>query len=40
MQEDWTIKDWLPGEKHYDQPGVHGGCSAAEMFVPLIVAGP
>jgi len=39
MEEGWTIKDWLPGEKHYDQPGVHGGCSRAEMTVPLIVAG-
>lgn len=38
MQENWTIKDWLPGEKHYAQIGVHGGVSADEMFVPLIMA--
>jgi predicted AlkP superfamily pyrophosphatase or phosphodiesterase len=38
MREDWTIKDWLPGEKRYRQIGVHGGISAAEMQIPLIVA--
>jgi hypothetical protein len=43
---DWTlimkgnaiIKDWLPGERRYVHVGVHGGMSAAEMYVPLIVA--
>jgi predicted AlkP superfamily pyrophosphatase or phosphodiesterase len=35
-----TIKDWLPGEKRYRQIGVHGGLSADEMLVPLIVAEP
>jgi len=38
MRGDWTIKDWLPDEPIYAQPGVHAGASAAEMFVPLIVA--
>lgn len=38
MREDWTIKDWLPGETRYPQPGVHAGASPDEMFVPLIVA--
>lgn len=38
MKEDWTIVDWLPGEKRFDMIGVHGGLSAAEMCVPLIVA--
>lgn len=38
MREDWTIKDWLPGEKRYAQLGVHGGASASEMLVPLLVA--
>jgi len=38
MKDDWTIKDWLAHEKHFPQIGVHGGISAAEMFVPLIVA--
>jgi predicted AlkP superfamily pyrophosphatase or phosphodiesterase len=33
-----TIKDWLPGESRYSHIGVHGGVSAAEMRVPLIVA--
>ncbi|MGE5491235.1 MAG: alkaline phosphatase family protein [Actinomycetota bacterium] len=36
MKEDWTIKDWVAGEKHYDQLGVHGGASEAEMRVPLV----
>ncbi len=38
MKGNWTIKDWLPGEKRYRQIGVHGGTSAAEMLVPLVVA--
>jgi hypothetical protein len=38
MQEDYTIKDWLPGERRYQHIGVHGGASADEMYVPLIVA--
>ncbi len=38
MRENYTIKDWLVGEHRYAHVGVHGGVSAAEMFVPLIVA--
>jgi hypothetical protein len=38
MKDNWTIKDWLPGEKRYPMLGVHGGVSRQEMFVPLIVA--
>jgi len=38
MKGNWTIKDWLPGEKRYRQIGVHGGTSVAEMLVPLVVA--
>ncbi len=38
MKDDWTIKDWVPGEKRHPQIGVHAGVSADEMFVPLIVA--
>lgn len=38
MQDDWTIKDWLVGERRHAQIGVHGGISDAEMLVPLIVA--
>lgn len=36
MKEDWTLKDWLPGEKRYRHLGVHGGSSPEEMAVPLI----
>lgn len=33
-----VIRDWLPGEPRYVHVGVHGGVSAQEMYVPLIVA--
>lgn len=36
MKDNWTIKDWLPGEQRYTMLGVHGGTSASEMRVPLI----
>lgn len=36
MKADWTIKDWLPGEKRHRMLGVHGGISSDEMQVPLI----
>lgn len=36
LKDDWTIVDWLPGEKRHDMIGVHGGISAAEMRVPLL----
>jgi len=38
MHDDWTLLDWLPMEKRYPQIGVHGGTSADEMRVPLVVA--
>jgi hypothetical protein len=38
MKDNYTIKDWIPGESRYLTLGVHGGVSAAEMHVPLIVA--
>jgi hypothetical protein len=38
MKDDYTIKDWLLGEQRHLTLGVHGGVSAAEMHVPLIVA--
>lgn len=38
MRDRFTIKDWLPTERRYQQVGVHGGVSAEEMLVPLVVA--
>lgn len=40
MRENWTIMDWLPGEKLHRLVGVHGGVSEQEMIVPLLVAEP
>jgi hypothetical protein len=34
MKDNWTIKDWLPGEKRFAMLGVHGGISSSEMRVP------
>ena len=39
MQAQYTIGDRVAGEPATQLRGVHGGTSAAEMFVPLIVAG-
>ena len=36
MRDNWTIKDWLPGERRHTLIGVHGGVSADEMEVPLV----
>lgn len=38
MKRHAVIKDWLLGEPRYTHVGVHGGTSAQEMYVPLIVA--
>ncbi|MBE0615434.1 MAG: alkaline phosphatase family protein [Burkholderiales bacterium] len=38
MKDNFTIKDWILGESRYLTKGVHGGVSAAEMHVPLILA--
>ena len=32
------LRDWLKGEARHTHIGVHGGLSAAEMIVPLVVA--
>lgn len=32
------LRDWLQGEARYTHVGVHGGLSAAEMIVPLVVS--
>lgn len=37
-KDNWTIKDWLQGERRYVHHGVHSGRSADEMRVPLIIA--
>ena len=37
MRDGWAIRDWLPGEQRHPKIGVHGGASAAELHVPLIV---
>jgi hypothetical protein len=36
-KKDWNIRDTLPQEKPLYLPGQHGGVTAAEMTVPLIV---
>lgn len=38
MKENYVIKDLLRGEKPFSQVGVHGGLTADELYVPLIVA--
>ena len=38
MREHYTIKDHLPGEKRHLLIGNHGGITADEMFIPLVVA--
>jgi len=37
MKQNYAIKDWITGERQYRYIGVHGGTSAAEMYVPLIL---
>lgn len=34
---DWVVKDRILGEKPFDQVGVHGGLSAGELYVPLVL---
>lgn len=36
MRGDWTIKDWLPGEKRHPMIGVHAGMTPDEMLIPLV----
>lgn len=38
MREAWTVKDWLPGEHRTLHIGNHGGLSADEMYIPLVLA--
>lgn len=37
MRKDYTIKDWVAGEKRYRHIGTHGGLSDQEMYVPLVL---
>ncbi|HSD39390.1 MAG TPA: alkaline phosphatase family protein [Rhodocyclaceae bacterium] len=37
-RDDWTVLDRVEGEKSHTMLGVHGGLSAAEMTVPLILS--
>ncbi len=37
MKGNWTITDHLPGERRHAMIGVHGGTSAEEMLVPLVL---
>jgi hypothetical protein len=39
MRDGYSIKDRLPMEQPFKQIGVHGGLSAEEMQVPLVVLG-
>lgn len=38
MEAGWTIVDHVPGEHEHTMIGVHGGLSADEMRIPLILA--
>jgi len=38
MKDNYVIKDLLRGEKPFSQIGVHGGLTADELYVPLVVA--
>jgi hypothetical protein len=38
MKDNWTIKQWLPGEQRHRQVGVHGGVSEHEMMVPVVIS--
>lgn len=37
MKPGYTIKDWLPNERHFRHIGFHGGLTSAELYVPLVV---
>jgi hypothetical protein len=36
----WIVKDRLLTERPFEQIGVHGGLSADELYVPLVIAEP
>jgi hypothetical protein len=37
MKDNYTLKDWLPGEPRHLHIGNHGGASEDEMTIPLIM---
>jgi hypothetical protein len=37
MNGRYTVKDWLAGEPRHLHIGNHGGATAGEMMIPLIV---
>lgn len=37
METGWTVRDTVAGEREHPMLGVHGGLSADEMWVPLIM---
>ena len=40
FEQRYAIRDAVVGERPFDLRGQHGGMSGAEMYVPLILAGP
>ncbi len=38
MHDDWSVKDWVRGEARYLHCGNHGGTSADELRIPLVVS--
>ena len=40
MRERYSLRDVVTGERNIDLFGMHGGVTAAEQRVPLLLAGP
>lgn len=40
MKDNYVVRDRLPGEQPFEHYGVHGGLSATELHVPLIILRP
>lgn len=38
MKDNYTVKDWTPGEPRHLHIGNHGGASEDELLIPLVVA--
>ena len=37
MRGNYTVKDWIPGDPRHLHIGNHGGYSADEMMIPLVM---